>query len=241
MLTYLASLVLSEHPIHDTVCAGVFFHRLLHGTFHPKENSFKQQQNNRSWFMKIHCMKKKQHIIIDFTWTPSTLSTNKWPLFLLIKSAVIESEYEFNVAGTSSYGELLCSILRHRLFYLEKFIKETINIFYSSLCNSHLPMWKCLYWPTKTALVACFKIISINSDDTCEQCSRTQNCCYRFHFVRMRRLITLKSNQMDRKKIMLDWRRNNYALIWSATLQFHLSIFKIRTRKYFNAHKLSET
>lgn len=34
---------------------------------------------------------------------------------MLIKSAVIESEYEFNVAGTSSNGELLCSILRHRL------------------------------------------------------------------------------------------------------------------------------
>lgn len=51
------------------------------------------------------------------TSTPSTLSTKIWPLFLLIRSAVIESEYEFSVAGTNSYGELLCSTLRHRLFY----------------------------------------------------------------------------------------------------------------------------
>lgn len=50
------------------------------------------------------------------TSTPSTLSTKRWPLFLFIRSAVIESEYEFKVAGTTSYGELLCSTLRHRLF-----------------------------------------------------------------------------------------------------------------------------
>lgn len=29
---------------------------------------------------------------------------------------MIESEYVFNVAGTNSNGELLCSTLRHRLF-----------------------------------------------------------------------------------------------------------------------------
>lgn len=112
--------------------------------------------------------KKYKNIYFFLTWTPSTLSTKKWPLFLLIKSAVIESEYEFNVAGTSSYGELLCSILRHRLIFWKKKNLKKLNKFllWEQNCDFHIEMWN-RYIPTKTALVACFKIISINSDYTC--------------------------------------------------------------------------
>lgn len=75
------------------------------------------------------------------TWTPSTLSTKRWPLFLLIKSAVIESEYEFNVAGTSSNGELLCSILRHRLNYF--LLKWKIS---KQIENGSLSRQNCYYY-----------------------------------------------------------------------------------------------
>lgn len=98
-------------------------------------------------------MKLKSEIV---TSTPSTLSTKRWPLFLFKRSAVIESEYEFKVAGTTSYGELLCSTLRHRLFYTNK-IKNVESIVISSLRLA-------FGLPAKTTLFTCFEIISIDSD-----------------------------------------------------------------------------
>lgn len=135
---------------------------------------------------------RKENVL---TWTPSTLSTNKWPLFLLIKSAVIESEYEFNVAGTSSNGELLCSILRHRLIVVisEKCKKVRNCLFWKQNCCLYGQMCCGLaHLPTKAALVARFKIISINGDDTRQYCSRTQNCCNCLHCVRMGRQTALE-------------------------------------------------
>lgn len=61
-------------------------------------------------------LKDKIHLKL-FTWTPSNLSTKIWLLFLLTRSIVIESEDVFSVCGTISYGDLLGSTFRHRLFY----------------------------------------------------------------------------------------------------------------------------
>lgn len=66
-----------------------------------------------NWF------KDKIHLNALVTWTPSTVSTKIWSLFLFTRSTVIDSASVFNVPDTSSNGELLASTLRHRLFGTE--------------------------------------------------------------------------------------------------------------------------
>lgn len=90
---------------------------------------------------------------------------------------MIESEYVFNVAGTNSNGELLCSTLRHRLFGANK------QRFMSMTRISWMTSRKCANLPAKTALFACFKVVSIDGDDARQNSNGTQNCGDDFHCV----------------------------------------------------------
>lgn len=111
--------------------------------------------------IEYHCesINDKIHLKL-FTWTPCTLSTKIWLLFLLIRWSVIESEVVFSVCGNISYGDLLGSTFRHRLFLCNIFQLAQFYHFYNCLFEKRIS-------PAETAIFASFELVSIDSNDAC--------------------------------------------------------------------------